>query len=198
MQKTLAVLSFAVLAAVVIGTTGCSETNDGYSIERKTVNGLPTVTATETSTAEAKVDAIDYGNRSIALTGPNGKTEIFTVSSAVRNFSQIKKGDTVKVDYASRIFASVRKTSDMPTTQTISSVQLAELGDKPGITCWRKAIVEANVEAIDYTTRVVKLRTTTGDLMTLTADQKLNNLDKVHVGDQVVFDYTEAVSITVE
>jgi hypothetical protein len=198
MQKTFATLNVVVLAFIVMGAAGCSDTDYSYSIERKTVNGLPTVTATETSTAEAKVDAVDYGNRSIALTGPSGKTEIFTVSSAVRNFSQIKKGDTVKVDYSTRIFASVRKTSDMPTTQTISSVALAELGDKPGITCWRKAIVEANVEAINYSTRVVKLRTTTGDLMILTADEKLKDLDKVHVGDQVVFDYTEAVSITVE
>ena len=54
------------------------------------------------------------------------------------------------------------------------------------------------MESIDYDTRVVKLKTTTGDMLTLTADKKLKDLDKVHTGDLVVFDYTEEVSITVE
>ena len=44
---------------------------------------------------------------------------------------------------------------------------------------------------------MVKLKTVSGETLTITADKKLKNLDKVQAGDQVVFDYTEAVSITV-
>jgi hypothetical protein len=186
------------VALLGVCLAGCADTGNQYAIERNTVNGLPTVTATGSAKAQATVDAIDYGNRSIALTGPNGKTEIFTVSSAVRNFSQIKKGDKVSVEYFTRMYASVRKATDTLSTTVIGAVALADLGQKPGIVCVRQAIIEANVEAIDYATRVVKLKTTAGDLLTLTADPKLKDLDKVNVGDQVVFDYTEAVSITVE
>jgi hypothetical protein len=188
------------LGAAMLGVwlAGCAETGAPYAIERHTVNGLPTVTATGNAKAQVTVDAIDYGNRSIALTGPNGRTEIFTVSSAVRNFGQIKRGDKVSVEYFTRMYASVRKATDTVSTTVIGAVGVAELGQKPGIVCVRQAIIEANVEAIDYPTRVVKLKTTAGDLMTLTADPKLQGLDKVNVGDQVVFDYTEAVSITVE
>ena len=109
MKNVFTHVSSMMVASVVLWAAGCSEAGPSYSIERKTVDGLPTVTATASDKAEAKVDAIDYGNRSIALTGPSGKTEIFTVSSAVRNFYQIKKGDVVKVEYYSRMFATVRK-----------------------------------------------------------------------------------------
>jgi hypothetical protein len=91
----------------------------------------------------------------------------------------------------------VRKTDAPPTTSITTQVERAKLGDKPGILCTRQAVVEAIVESIDYTTRVVNLKTTTGEMMTITADKKLKDLDKVQKGDQVVFDYIEAVSITV-
>ncbi len=198
MRKSFLKLGAVLLVPMAFLTAACSDTGESYSIERKSVNGLPTVTTTESAVAKAKVDAIDYENRSIALTGPSGKTEIFSVSSAVRNFEQVKKGDTVKVEYFNQIFASVRKVNEAPATHGVDTIARAQLGQKPGIVCSREAIVKANVEFIDYTTRMVKLRTVTGDLMSFTADEKLKDLDKVHVGDQVVFDYTEAVTITVE
>jgi len=132
---------------------GCEDTSHTYSIDRKSVDGLPTVVATESSTAKATVEAVDYANRSIALQGPNGVTQIFAVSPMVRNLTQVKKGDTVHVDYATRLAASVRKTTDQPTTTSVDTVQLAELGKKPGIVCTRNARVEATVERIDYETR---------------------------------------------
>ncbi len=193
-------LSFAAFlpAFMIACLAGCADTGDRVMVERKTVNGLPTVTATQTLKAQVKVDAIDYGNRSIALTGPDGKTEIFTVTSAVRNFNQIKKGDVVNVEYFTQMFASIRKADQEPTTKLAVAVAIAELGQKPGIVCARQATVEAQVESINYTTRVVNLRTPAGDLLTFTADPKLKDLDKVHVGDRVAFEYTEAVAITVQ
>lgn len=177
--------------------TACSDTSSS-SIERSTINGLPTVVATATSRAESKVEAVDYANRSIALQGSDGVTQIFKVAPSVRNFAQIRKGDTVKVEYAHRVAASVRKTSDAPTTTMLDSVELADLGKKPGIICTRRAQIEATVESIDYATRVVRMKTTTGSMLQLTADKKLKNLEAVHAGDLVVFDYAEAISILVE
>jgi len=190
------ILWAAILSASVF--TACQQDGSDYTIDRKTVDGLPTVTTTETSVATAKVDAIDYTNRSIALTGSDGKTQIFHITRAVRNFSQIKKGDTVKVEYYSRLKASLRKVNEAPETTVSDSVALATLGEKPGILCTRNAQIEANVESINYETRVLKLKTTTGNIMTITADKKLKDLNKVQAGDQVVFDYTEAVSINVD
>src|SRR6188768_3067377 len=186
--SAMSILSVSLLSA-------CQDVSSSYSIDRKTVNGLPTVVAVENSTAKVDVEAVDYANRSIALRGPDGTTQIFNVSPAVRNFAQIKKGDTVHVEYASRLAASVRKTNEPPTTTTVDAVELAKLGEKPGIICTRRATVEATVQSINYETRRVDLKTTTGAMISLTADKKLKNLESVHQGDQVIFDYAEAVSI---
>jgi hypothetical protein len=175
---------------------GCN--TPSVTVDRSTVNGLPSVVQTERANAEAKVVAIDYGDRAIALEGPKGDTQIFRVTSAVRNFYQIKKGDTVHVSYYSRLAANVRKVSEPPTTTIIDGVQLADLGKKPGIICTRNAQVEATVSSINYQTREVKLKTTTGAEIALTADKRLQKLENVKAGDQVVFDYAEALAINVE
>lgn len=187
------------LAAAIFSSsllTGCNTPSS--TVERSTVNGLPSVVHTESSNAKAKVVAIDYDDRSIALEGEGGETQIFRVTSAVRNFYQIKKGDSVHVSYYSRLAANVRKVSEQPTTTVIDAVQLADLGKKPGIICTRNAQVQATVSSINYQTREVKLKTTTGSEIALTADKKLPNLESVKTGDQVVFDYAEALSISVE
>jgi hypothetical protein len=189
----------AVITAAVFfaGILPCC-TNPSYTIERSTVNGLPTVVATENATAQAKVAAVDYYDRSIALEGPKGETNIFHVTSAVRNFYQIKKGDTVNVSYSSRVAVSVHQVSDPPSATVVDSAQLAELGQKPGILCTRNARVEATVTGINYETRDVRMKTATGGEIALTADKRLKNLENVKIGDQVVFEYTEALSIKVD
>jgi hypothetical protein len=189
------------LAAVLVcaGTlAACTETIGEYRVQRKSVNGMPVVTATSDQQTTAKVDAIDYAGRSIALTWQDGKTDIFNVTSDVRNFSQIKKGDTVKVLRHSQVVASLRKTTDEPTIEVIDSVMTAELGQKPGILAMHRARVEAVVEDVNYNTRDIKLKTTTGDKLEITASKMVPNFDKVKVGDQVVFTTTEAISITVQ
>jgi len=44
----------------------------------------------------------------------------------------------------------------------------------------------------------VDLKTTTGTMMHLTANKELKDLENVHKGDQVVFDYSEAIVIQVQ
>jgi hypothetical protein len=186
------------VAAFGFVLAGCAESDHQSAVERKTVNGLPTVSMTETWRTQSKVDAIDYECRSLALTGTDGKTQIFTASPAVRNFNQIKKGDAVKVEYFTRVAASVRKITEEPKTPFVDVVLPAPPGQKPGILCLRKAQIEARVEEINYDTREVKLKSMTGDIMTLIADKKLQDLKTVRAGDLVVFDCTESLTIMVE
>ena len=184
--------------AMTLATSGCATSGESFNVERKTVNGLPTVVAKGSSWADVKVEAIDYSNRSIALADSDGKTQIFHVTSAARNFNQVKKGDTVRVEYDNQLTVNVYKVNEAPSVDMTEGVARAPLGDKPGIMAFRTVQNEMNVTAINYETREVTLKGVTGDPVTLTADKKLKDLDKVHVGDQVVFKYTEVVSITVK
>jgi len=57
--------------------------------------------------------------------------------------------------------------------------------------------VSAVVEAIDHETRVVTVKKPDGELLTFTASEEVRNLPQVSVGDVLVAEYRETVSIEV-
>ncbi len=69
--------------------------------------------------------------------------------------------------------------------------------DKPSMSTTQTAIVTATVEAIDYATREVTLRGPEGREVTFTASDEAKNLKQVKVGDSVVVEYMQKLSIKV-
>jgi hypothetical protein len=192
---------FALATALFIAgvpLSGCMGTGE-VAIERTSINGLPAVSARQTGKVEWKVDAVDYENRSVALTDAEGMTKIFRVRSDAPNFYRVKKGMKVQAEYSLTLNASVRKGAADPRTAVIETAARGnDLDQKPGILCERQAWVQASVKSIDPQTRQVQLQMVGGDVMSLQADKKLPGLDNVHVGDQVVFHYIEAIKFTLE
>ena len=68
---------------------------------------------------------------------------------------------------------------------------------KPSFSASQSSMVSAVVEAIDHETRVVTVRKTDGEEVTFTASTEARNLDQVSVGDILVVEYVETVSIEV-
>jgi hypothetical protein len=62
-----------------------------------------TASATFSGQATAIVTTIDKANRLVTLRDVDGQVSTLRITDAVRNFDQIKVGDTVKVDYQERI-----------------------------------------------------------------------------------------------
>lgn len=82
-----------------------------------------------------------------------------------------------------------------PTFQ--ASAQDSAAGEKPGI---REAVatrIEATVEAIDQEKRRVTLKGPDGNSVKIEVDEQVKNLPQVEVGDRVIIEYIEAVSIQV-
>jgi hypothetical protein len=146
-------LIFAVMLAGALVLTGCAQSNDKVTIDRSSVNGLPSIVGTASTTSQVKIEAVDYDNRSVALEGPDGKSEIFNVPPEVRNFDQIKQGDVVKVQYMQTIDVNVRKGNQPLSTAEVTAMATAPLGDKPGVVAFRTVKTLANVQAIDYQAR---------------------------------------------
>jgi len=188
---------YAALVAGVLAVSGCSQPSETFTIDRTTVNGLPSIASTASVTGTVKIEAIDYDNRSVALQGPDGKSEIFKVPPEVRNFNQIKQGDVVKVQYMQTIDVNVRKVGQPLSTAEVTGVATAPLGDKPGVVAVRTVQTLANVQAIDYQARTVTLVGMGDKPVTFNVNPKLTSFDNVVVGDQVIFTYTEAVMIDV-
>ena len=73
----------------------------------------------------------------------------------------------------------------------------ASMMDKPSFSASQSMVVSALVEAIDQETRVVTLRKSNGEAITFTASDDVRNLAQVSVGDHLIAEYVESVSIEV-
>ena len=69
--------------------------------------------------------------------------------------------------------------------------------DKPSLFASQSRTVTAVVEAIDHETRVVTVRKPDGEAITFTASEEVRNLPQVQVGDVLVAEYVESLSIQV-
>ena len=69
--------------------------------------------------------------------------------------------------------------------------------DRPSITATNTMIVTAVVEAINHETREVTVQKADGEMLTFTASEEARNLGQVGVGDVLVAEYQETVSIEV-
>jgi len=69
--------------------------------------------------------------------------------------------------------------------------------EKPSFYASQSVMVTAVVEAINHETRVVTVRKPDGESITFTASSEARNLDQVAVGDLLVAEYMETVSIEV-
>jgi hypothetical protein len=69
--------------------------------------------------------------------------------------------------------------------------------DRPSFSASQSTTISAVVEAIDHDTRVVTMRTADGEEVTFTAGEEVRNLGQVQVGDVLVAEYVESVSIEV-
>jgi hypothetical protein len=69
--------------------------------------------------------------------------------------------------------------------------------EKPSFSASQSITVSALVEAINHETRVVTVRKPDGEAITFTADDEVRNLAQVSVGDFLIAEYVETVSVKV-
>ncbi len=68
---------------------------------------------------------------------------------------------------------------------------------KPSFSASQSSMISAVVVAIDHETRVVTVQTTDGEEITFTASTEARNLGQVSVGDILVAEYVETISVKV-
>jgi len=83
------------------------------------------------------------------------------------------------------------------TDEKAASASAEAVMDKPSFSASQSMTVSAVVTAIDHDTRVVTVRKPDGEELTFTASEEVRNLPQVQVGDILVAEYVESVSIEV-
>lgn len=83
------------------------------------------------------------------------------------------------------------------TTTAVLAANEDAMMEKPSFSASQTMTISAVVEAIDHESRVVTVRKPDGESLTFTASDEARNLDQVEVGDVLIAEYTESVSIEV-
>ena len=157
----------------------------------------PGVVVAEVTELRAKVDAVDYAKRVVTVTGPQSNTVAIKAGPQVRNLDQIKVGDQIVVRHYESVALFVRKSSEPPGVVAAGAVEVAAKGEKPAGAMADTVELTAKVEAVDYAARTVTLKGPAGNVRTLKVDPRVERLQDVKVGDDVVLRYTEALAIAV-
>jgi len=69
--------------------------------------------------------------------------------------------------------------------------------DKPSMSTSQTVILTASVEAINHETREITLRGPEGETVSFVASEEARNLDQVSVGDVVMAEYVQSMSVEV-
>ena len=156
---------------------------------------IPGRVVTSTVRSMAIVEAVDKETREIKLIDTNGRRYSIVASDLVRNFAQIEPRDRIVVEYLESIAVFVAPPGT-PELGDAAAVELAPLGDKPGVKAADTFMVKATVEALNMTDRIATLRGANGVVRTVKLSDDVP-LDLVEVGDEVRMRVTQAMAVSV-
>jgi hypothetical protein len=188
------------IGAGLIGAVPLSaQTQSAPATQAVTATSPGQAAAAATTTMTAKVTAVDSAKRTVTLQGPKGKTRTIEVGDQVRNFDQIKVGDTVHVKYTQALALELKKgaaSMGEPTAEAAMTPPPAA-GAKPGGTVAQKVTAMTQVTAIDPAKHLVTLRGPKGNEVDVDVEDP-EQLKNIKVGDHVQVTYVEALAISVK
>jgi hypothetical protein len=96
--------------AVFISPVGGTPSADtATSVELAPKGATPGGLVVEVRQVQARVDAIDYANRTVVLTGPEGNSVKLKVDERVKRLNEVNVGDIVVVGYTQALAAEMIK-----------------------------------------------------------------------------------------
>jgi ribosomal protein S1 len=153
--------------------------------------------AQDSFTVSAKVTEVEKKTRELELTSEDGSKTTFVAGPEIRNFDQIREGDTVTATVTERLVVFVRRDGEDPSVTHASALATAPKGAKPGATLAQSYEVTAKVTAIDSANRTAELTFSNGQSRTIPVRKDVE-LSRYKVGDTVVIRITEALTVLVK
>lgn len=156
---------------------------------------IPGRVITSTARREAIVESVNKETREIKVVDANGKIHTFVAGEMVANFDQIEPRDRIVTEYLESVAVFVVP-EGTPEMGDMGLVEVAPLGEKPGMAMADTYMVAAKIDAIDADSRIVTLRSEDGFQSAIRVADNVE-LANVKVGDEVRMRVTEAVAISV-
>jgi len=155
----------------------------------------PAKVVTATVQSAAIVEAVNKETRELKLIDPSGRRFTIVADETVRNFDQIEPRDRIVMEYLQSVAVLVVPAGS-PALPSAAAVELAPLGEKPGISGVETVLVNAVVEALNLTDRIATIRYQDNSVRNVKVADDVP-LDLVKVGDEVRFRITTAVALSV-
>jgi len=198
-MKVITTITARLLATLIIGAAPFAVLAQSTPATQAGVATAPgKVAGAATTVVTAKVVAVDPTQRTVTLQGSSGTTRTIEVGDEVRNFDQIKVGDTVHAKYTRALALELKKSGaalQAPTEEHAVTPPPAP-GEKPGGTVARKVTAVAEVVAVDPAKQLVTLRGAQGNEVDV-AVQDPSQLKNIKKGDHVQATYVEALAVAV-
>jgi hypothetical protein len=197
-MRSLSVLALALAAAFPLVSTAQQKAQPAQPQVSGAVGTAPgAAMAVATVTVSATVEAVDKATRTVSLKGPKGNVVDVVASEEVRNFDQIKKGDTLTVKYAEALTLELKKDGKPLGRSDSESMKRSKAGEKPGGVARRDVMITAEVVNVDATAKTISLKGPKGNVVDLNV-QDPEQLKLVKKGDRVDATYTQALAISME
>ena len=190
MRKLLAGLGL--IAISTFSTTALAQT--GEAVVGK---GPGVVGGAQTVKVTATITKIDASTHEVTVKGPKGREVTLQLSPDVKNFAQMKVGDTVTAEYVEALTLELKKGGKAVVSRgEKAGAMTAKPGEKPAAMAGRHLKITAEVTASDPATQTLTLKGPhrTVDLHVDDPEQ----FKLINVGDHVEANYTEALAVAVE
>ncbi len=151
-----------------------------------------------TTKASAQVVGIDKATRTLTLKRAKGDVVTLVAGDDVKNFDQIKVGDTVVAQYVEAYTLELQKIKSAKGGAVVREGMVrAAPGQQPAGAGARQVTVMADVVALDAKKSTISLKGPYGDVVKLDV-RNPDQFKVLKVGDQIEVTYTEALAISVE
>lgn len=149
----------------------------------------------------AKITAVDPATRMITLQAETGATATIHAGDEVRNFAQIKVGDTLVAREERAInFKVLPPGSKIPDNAVVTGVARAKPGQKPAAgagAVGTKTVIITGVDVASKTVTIVEPGGGNEHTLQVRNPERQAMLPQVHPGDLLVITYSEAVTLQV-
>lgn len=169
---------------------------------RAQASNMGGIGVTDTTSLRATVTAIDLKSRKVTLTGPQGNSITLTVSDAVRNLPQVKRGDSVTVRYHRSVTYVVAPPGTKPPENSVTAAAgQAAAGQMPAGAVGAKLVITGTVVGVDPAAHRLKLVNPSGGpvhTIDVVTPEGQKAMTMIKVGDAITAVATQAVAIAVD
>jgi len=151
-------------------------------------------TVATSATAEVVIKSINARKRIITLETQDGQIKKYTAGPAIKNFDQLKAGDTVVATFTE--IMAVYLGQDEASSADIAAGLVRKSDGTPGAALVGEAQVTAKILELDKETRRIKLELPENNIREAKVREGLD-LSKVKVGDTVTIAIASALVIEV-